>query len=435
MNKDKINNIKFDNIPDTFKSIVIEYIEKLINIKGYDEKYINGEILRSISIFLSYISNLYPQWTDLRKLQRIDIERFLHYFNNEFGHLEQKDRVYLQIIKKYIYHIDMLLPEVAPVVGASSLFFTSDIPKKYIKDRRSQTIPIEVRKQLDSNISLIADAVIRDIVIIARKTGIAIADICKLKTQNCLISVNNKSFMVVDIKASKILEHKIPIDEVCSEILKRRIEYVNSLEVDTELLFFNRENIAIETKDVIKATNKLAKEQNITYMGEVFNFAAQMFRETRAIELINAGMDIVNAQAILGYMDTTMLENYKNANEDKLRLAIEKSQKKLEERKDRVTGKILTKTFIENGECSNIDVKNCYRELNPCLNCKNFYITPEFIDNYKSEIQRLTNFIDKYKNIDNCIIYLKEHYKLLEQMKYILKELEKLQDNINDKVI
>lgn len=135
-----IEKAKIDNIPIQFRQLCNMYIDKLLGYKEYKISYINTEIIKSLEIFLGFISNEYPDWADLKKLNRLHMQCFLHYFNNEYGHLEQKDRVYLQNIRRFLQHISIFGFKESPIINSSILLSEQDIPKKYNKKKVISTI-------------------------------------------------------------------------------------------------------------------------------------------------------------------------------------------------------------------------------------------------------------------------------------------------------
>ena len=64
----------FENIPYQFRDLCKRYIATLISVKPYSDKYINTDIIKSLEIFFNYISATYPNWTDIKPLNRLDME-------------------------------------------------------------------------------------------------------------------------------------------------------------------------------------------------------------------------------------------------------------------------------------------------------------------------------------------------------------------------
>ena len=84
--------------------------------------------------------------------------------------------------------------------------------------------------------------------------------------------------------------------------------------------------------------------------------------------------------------------------------------------------------LVEDGTCKSIKFKECYKELFPCLSCSNFYVTTEFIDEYKRELQRLNQFIEDNKS-NKTYIDIEKYSEIKKIMEKILHKLEEKLQN------
>lgn len=421
-----IQKINFENIPCQFRGLCKKYISTLISIKSYSDKYINTDIIKSLEIFFNYISTTYPNWTDIKLLNRLHMEFFLHDFNNKYGHLEQKDRVYLQCIRRFLIHINIFCFEEAPIIDVDILLNEDDIPKKYNKQRESKTIPKLVMNQLDDNLHYIKNDIHRDIIFIARHTGIAISDILRIDANRCLEKYDGRYYLLLNIKNSNKQEHKIPVNKDVGELIEARIKIYKDSNKKGVFLFLENENIT--TSHVIKSLNQMAKERAIKQEDKIFKFTSHMLRETKAIELIDSGMDTIYVKELLGYSDTSTLERYKEDNINSMVIEWKNSSKYIENKKNTEQKLDDILNLVEDGTCKSTKFKDCYKELFPCLSCASFYVTIEFIEEYRRELQRVIKFIEENKSNKNCI-NIEEYYKIKHIMEEILSKLEEKLEN------
>ena len=323
-------------------------------------------------------------------------------------------------------NINILCFEEAPTIDVDILLNEDDIPKKYNKHRESKIIPESVMNQLDNNLNYIKNDIHRDVIFIARHTGIAISDILRIDANRCLEKYDDRYYLLLNIKNSNKQEHKIPIGKDVGKLIETRMKIYKDSNKKGSFLFLENENIT--TSHVIKSLNQMAKERAIKQEDKIFKFTSHMLRETKAIELIDSGMDTIYVKELLGYSDTSTLERYKQDNINSMVIEWKNSNKYIENNKktEQKLDNILN--LVDDGTCKSTKFKECYKELFPCLSCASFYVTIEFIEEYRSELQRVSNFIEENKSNKNCID-IEEYCKIKYIMEKILYELEEKLEN------
>ena len=172
----------------------------------------------------------------------------------------------------------------------------------------------------------------------------------------------------------------------------------------------------------------MAKERAIKQEDKIFKFTSHMLRETKAIELIDSGMDTIYVKELLGYSDTSTLERYKEDNINSMVIEWKNSSKYIENKKNTEQKLDDILNLVEDGTCKSTKFKDCYKELFPCLSCASFYVTIEFIEEYRRELQRVIKFIEENKSNKNCI-NIEEYYKIKHIMEEILYKLEEKLEN------
>ena len=196
-----------------------------------------------------------------------------------------------------------------------------------------------------------------------------------------------------------------------------------------------------EARSVSDYLNRLAKERNIVDdQGKVFHFKNHAFRHTKAIELINNGMNLLHVPKWMAHaspemtlwyakiLDTTMRKSWEEATKQGL-FRINESGKPIRiDISDIENEDIIEWEYIRHnldavrmplGYCMKPKKQECHIQLNPCLTCRNLCTTPDFIPQYEVEIQETKAVIERGK-AQNRSVWVEKNHALLERYESIL---------------
>ena len=176
--------------------------------------------------FFNFISELEPEWDDLKGLTRQHIEKYLEFLRN-YATSKLKDRnsnpkglIYknLALVYKFLSDTQRYDYSIAPEKSTSKLLYSEDYPKIDKKsDDDIDYIPDYVLDQLFENINDLHPDV-QPIVWVSFKTGLRISDVLGL-TQECLVRLNGKYSIQTDIEKTYVKDHRIPIDEQLANLI------------------------------------------------------------------------------------------------------------------------------------------------------------------------------------------------------------------------
>lgn len=443
--------LKFTKIPSQYKPLVKRYLKICLQMYslGYCEKK-----LYSLRVFLTYISDIHNDWNTLKDLNRNDIEDFIIWAQNWFKgrgcrKLDFEIWNILMDLKTFIEYIQMAEYEEAPKKLVNKLIFREDKPRKPDwKLSIEKYIPEEVLDQLEKNIEYL-EAIYIPIVIVLRATGLRISDTLGMKYNKCLENVNDGWYVVADISKTKVINHRIPITEEVAFIIKHQIELAEKLflngENPNQYLFVRqsgiRKGLPPASRSVQKALNKLAEEKNIVDTnGKVFHFKNHAFRHTKAVELINNGMNLLYVQKWLAHFSPEMTLKYAQLLDTTLRKSWEQVMKsglfkvninngKLEkieissENNDLIEWEYIRKNLdavrIPLGYCFKPNKVQCNHQLNPCLTCSNMCTSPEFAHEFEIEIEETKKQIERAKQLGRKV-WIEKNEAVLEKLQGIL---------------
>lgn len=442
--------LKFNNIPEKYRELAKRYIKICLQrySLGYCEKKLYG-----IRLFLVYISEAHNEWDDLRELNRNDIENFIVWVQKWFIN-RNSQKLDLQIwnvlidVKTFIEYIQLAQYDEAPVKLVNTLIFKEDKPRKPDwKLNRQKYIPQEVLNQLEENIEYL-DSKYIPIVIILRATGLRISDVLAMKYNKCLELVNRGWYIITDISKTKVINHRIPITEEVALIIKEQIEiakeFYNTGQNPNKFLFVRQQGVRTglppASRSLERALNKLAKERNIVDDdGQIFHFKNHAFRHTKAVELINNGMNLLHVQKWLAHFSPEMTLKYAQLLDGTLRKSWEEIMKtglfkvninngKLEqvdlsfEDNDLIEWEYIRKNLdavrIPLGYCFKPNKVQCNHQLNPCLTCSNMCTSPEFSYEFEIEIKETKRQIERAKQLGRTV--------WVEKNEVVLKKLESI---------
>lgn len=311
----------------------------------------------------------------------------------------------------------------------------------------------DIIAQLVKNIDLLTPQKYAPVVILMIASGWRISDILNLKYDNCLTVQADCYYLQGDIKKTDILEHRIPIEKDIAELLKIAISEIKS-KSDTitnpnKYLFAitNGKNMGspYSAKPIREALNKLSiKVPILDQDGNIFKFKPHSFRHTKAVELINNGMNLVHVQKWLAHQTPIMTLHYAKILDQTMRKSWEEAIRdglfKLDgtgnaakiDITDIQDEDIIEWEWIKHnldavrmplGYCMKPNKMECATQLNPCLTCRSLCTTPEFIPAFEQEIMQTKEIIDKGKS-QNRTFWVEKNELLLDKLQSVLAVLK-----------
>lgn len=290
--------------------------------------------------FLNFISEIEPQWNDLKGLTRQHIESYLNYLRDySINELKQKNANpkqnrsdNIKCVYTFLKDIQRFEYSIASEKSTSLLLYPEDYPSLDKKsDDVIEYIPDSVLEQLFGNINELNPDV-QPVVWVAYKTGLRISDVLGL-TQDCLVRLNGKYSIVTDIEKVYVKGHRIPIDEELANMLAVVIhnskEFSNDDNNPNKYIFVRykgfRKGLPYAQGWISDKLNELAIKKNITdEMGNLFHFKNHQFRHTYAVKLLNGGADILTVQELLAHASPEMTLRYARLLDDTKRKEFEK---------------------------------------------------------------------------------------------------------------
>lgn len=440
----------FTDVPEVFKPIVKRYIKfRTTNscIKNCNQ------YIRTLEIFFTYIHERFPEWTTLNDLDRQIFEGFLTWFAANYHHMKDHGRRYLVVLRYSLDYFQRAGYPEAPIKPMNTIFLQEDIPRKsYTSIESIKYIPEDVLYQFDANIENIPSPEYKAIAILLRASGWRINDVLYLKYDKCLDQTSSGWYLVGDINKTKVLEHRVPItNEVAAAIASfaDEVREKSTEENNPEHLLFarfsgRRMGKSLTSGAVSRAFNRLAEECNIVdSQGKVFHFKNHAFRHSKAVELINNGMNIVHVQKWLAHsspamtmryailLDTTMRKSWEEVMKNGLFRMVPDGDSQKIERIDPADENLIEWEYIKSnldavrlplGFCMKPRKQECNSQLNPCLTCRNLCTTVDFIPQYEAEIQGLKALIETGKQLHRDM-WVEKNEKLLARYESVLAVL------------
>jgi len=442
--------LNFTDIPLVFRALVKKFIK--IRIGSISLIQCAADKI-GIKLFLIFINKLHPTWDGLQKLSRIDMEEYLVWSKKHNDGREKSQINHLVNLRTFLNYIQRAEYPEAPKRSINLLLWKEDFPRQPQKTENSiKFIPEEVLQQLEDNIEYLESAYI-PIVLLLRASGWRISDIFNLRYNTCLERTAQGWWLCGDIPKTQVLNHRVPITEEIAAVVQAVIEEVkekSTLENNPNKYLFvllrgKRKGLPPESATIGKALNRLAKYCSIVDdRGEFYHFRNHAFRHTKAIELINNGMNIIHVQKWMAHASPEMTLRYAKILDNTMRKSWEEAMKNGAFRLD-ADGKPIKVdvSTIENGDVieweyirHNLDAVrmplgyclkpkkiDCKHQLNPCLNCRNLCTTSDFIPQYKLEVREVKTLIERGK-AQNQNLWVEKNQHLLERYEAILAVLK-----------
>lgn len=419
---------------------------------------------KTLPRFFNYISDLHPDWKDLKDLNRNDILNYLEVLNIHAAKTSSNKEDYIirdiQRVNKVLSDFQLLEYSLAPIKPVKQLILNVDKPKRRKQSLDSlKYIPDIVLEQLFKNINNLHQDII-PLIYVMYKTGLRISDALSLK-HNCLIKLNGQFWIETDIEKTYVKGHRIPIDEELANILAVLID--NSLNISNE---FNNPDSFIFVRYEGKRMGKpygqgwcltrlklFAKKYEITdENGGLYHFKNHAFRHTYAVKMLNGGADILTVQELLAHASPEMtmryaklLDNTKRKTFDKAVkqgvFSFDESDKLKEENNGEIPTDILEMLYTnhklnaldtpygtcmqrKNGKCS-------FAKQPPCLTCNSGNPCKDLcVGAFEGDVNKYEILINSTKTmIENAKIY--NRIEMINENEELLKLYEDIYSKIS----
>ncbi|WP_303871717.1 tyrosine-type recombinase/integrase [Acetobacterium wieringae] len=419
--------LDFTPFPSTYRNLVKQYLK----FKSKDVSLGYGNVIRiRLQLFFEYIYQKEPKWNDLTKLTRKHIEDYICFAKEAAKGTITLEQSNLSQLKSFLEYIERSEYDEAPLVPVSCLIFKEDIPNQAKANREAvKYFPEGVLHQLEENLENISPPDCIPIVILLRASGWRISDIFNLRYDTCLEKTTQGWYLCGDIEKTQVLNHRVPITDEIQHVVSIVIKETKAKSTDdnnpNHLLFVRysgkRMGRCPLSSMITNALNRLAKSYNITDdQGNTFHFKNHAFRHTKAVELINNGMNILHVQKWLAHRSPEMTLTYAKVLDTSMHKAWEEASSRGLFRMDeheKIKEIELSETENEDvikwenirtnldavrmplGYCMKPKKQKCQSQTIPCLICSNLCTTPDFIPQYEHEIEELKVLIERAKNL------------------------------------
>lgn len=443
--------LNFFKIPIQFRDLAKRYLKVRIVSRSWDQCYVD---LQSLKLFFTFLVKNYPNIATLSDLNRSDFENYFAWFKNYTKGWKKTHIDYFVSLKLFVSYIQLAEYSEAPIKDINKLIFEEDFPKKKIEaDENIKYIPDGVIIQLEKNIDKIEPPDCIPIVILLRASGWRISDILNLKYNECLQKTSQGWYLCGDIVKTEVMGHRIPITDEVAAIVKVLIEEVKEKSTKQNnpyrLLFVRLKGRRIgkppTRSSVSVALNRLANKYEIVDdQGKIFKFGNHAFRHTKAIELINNGMNLLHVQKWMAHaspemtlryariLDTTMRKSWEEVARQRIFKIDDSGNIRKIDISDIENENVIEWEYIRYnldavrmplGYCMKPKKQECHTQLNPCLTCRNLCTTAEFIPQYEFEICETKALIERGK-IQNRTVWVEKNQALLEKYETVLEVLK-----------
>jgi len=425
---------------EKYKQIVKEYIHLKITTFSLSTC---ASKLKHTATFLNYI-NKYKVL--LKDINRGIIERYIAFIKKDNKNMKD----YIIGLEDFIRFCQIKAIDDAPTLGVNLLIFKEDKVSKNQHKHNYKHIEEDVLEQLENHIEDISPKEYIPVIILLRASGWRISDVLNLKYDNCLDSTLSGYYLCGDIQKTKVLEHRIPISSEIADVVKASISLSANTKGNTNRYLFvtesgKRKGYPYNGKNIGLALNRLAEKYNILDRnGKLFRFKSHAFRHTKAVELINNGMNLLHVQKWLAHLtpimtlhyakilDNTMRKSWEEATRDGM-FKLDGTGKALRvELSDIQDEDIIEWEWIKHnldavrmplGYCMKPNKMECASQLNPCLTCRSLCTTPEFIPAFEQEIYQTKEIINKGKS-QNRTFWVEKNELLLNKLESVLSVLK-----------
>jgi len=339
--------LNFAAVPDPFRPIVKDYLKFKLTTNNWSYgaaslalKYLRG--------FVAWFSVHYPTTSGFQHLASSDIDTYLQHLRsatNRYGRKHSPTYIWEAVTypKYFLRHLQRVKSLLAPAEPIDNIIWPEHAGKKPQRNLNAiKHIPECVLLQLDGHIQDLPEAS-RPVVILLRASGWRISDVLNLRYDTCLEHTFDKATrkwkwdLVGDIQKTRVLGHKIPIDEGVATLIQAQQTLVKqkftAVHNPKHYLFAaltrQREGRPLAARTIYEALNRLAAEHEIRGEdGQIFHFRTHAFRHSKAVELINKGMPLVYVQQWMAHLSPEMTTVYARIQSNTMRKEWEKTTAK-----------------------------------------------------------------------------------------------------------
>ncbi len=250
------------------------------------------------------------------------------------------------------------------------------------------------------------------------------------------------------------MNHRVPITKEVAEIVEAVIKVIkdqsNTINNPKNYLFVQLEGVRrgrpYNYYDIRRSLKRFTEEQNIVDdSGTPFFIKNHAFRHTKGVELLNNGMNILHVQKWMAHaspemtlqyakiLDTTMRKSWEEATKQGIfRIDIKNKRPVKVELTDIENEDIIEWEYIRhNLDAVKMELGYCMKpikqprptQVNPCLSCRNFCTTPEFIPKFETEIKEVKNVIERGRVLGRQV-WIDKNQTTLERLEPILETLK-----------
>lgn len=417
--------MNFMDVPDAYRMSVKRFMKRLVIRRSWS-------YCREMLMYIQYFFNVFYRngYTDgfLEGLRRQDVENYLRWVADDY---DKKNATYrskaVSFIRSWLDYIQIAEYPQAPKQSIERLIFSDDVPKR---ERAADTIekvryiPVPVIRQMDACMEQIEPAEMRPVYVLLRETGWRGTDVLNLRYDNCLQYIwnakENRSvpYLCGEITKVGIPQLKDPIREEVAgmvRLLSEEAAAKSTGENNPDRYLFNCYEgrcmgLPLSKPAFSRAVQKMIDKNDIRDVdGNLFHFKAHGLRHTRAMEYAEQGMPIGIIQRLLGHCSLQMSLHYAKVTEDTLyqkwknteRLDLFKPKTlppgRGTEQADMVRYEKVRPNLdavrVPFGVCFKPSKAGCRRQTEQCMECPSFCTTKENLDEYASEIEKVSSMI------------------------------------------
>ena len=453
-----IHTLSFSHMPEALRALAKSYLRHRVETEGRSPSLCYQEV-RRLGQFLGWYAVHKPDATDLSTLDLHDVDAYRKYMKatpNTRGTV-RSDRDLLDALlgaQRLVRFLQRMELPGAPFRPAAGIFIPEVMPpapKMTYLSGKIKYIPESVLQQIDAKCALFPQMYFA-VLIALRASGFRISDVLDLRWDKCLWQDESGGrWLVGDINKTRILGHKVPIDNDVTAVIETQIEMVKQLperENPHRYLFpspaTERIGLPVTPGTISNALNAFVERACIFGPdGQPFRIQAHAFRHSKAVELINNGMSAVLVQHWLAHLSWDMTMVYARIREQTLQhewrqtvargvLRLSDSGPKIVDPEEIVAQNEIELDYIrfnldatrtEKGFCFKPRKMACPFVDMPCYTCRNYGTTVAFLPEFKHMEADLHRQIEKGKQAGQ-VHWVDKNERKLQSILPIIKVLE-----------
>ncbi len=417
--------MNFTEISEAYRPMVKRFMKRLVIRRSWS--YCKEMLMYIRYFFRVFYGHGYGDGF-LEKLARQDMEKYLCWVAEDY---EKRNATFrskaVSFIRNWLDYIQIAEYPQAPEQSIERLIFEGDVPKR---ERAADTIekvryiPVPVIRQMDACIEQIEPAEMRPVYVLLRETGWRGTDVLNLRYDSCLQYIwdaresRSVPYLCGEITKVGIPQLKDPIRDEIAEMVRLLAEEAaakSTEENNPDKYLFNCYEgrcmgLPFSKPAFSGAVQKMIVKNDIRDAdGNLFHFKAHSLRHTRAMEYAEQGMPIGIIQRLLGHCSLQMTLHYAKVSEDTVYQKWKNTEKlDLLKIKTMPPGKNASQTDMVHyedvrpnldavrvpfGVCFKPSKAGCRRQTEQCMECPSFCSTKENLDEYASEIEKVSAMI------------------------------------------